>query len=46
MRLTEIFAKNIFIKPRLNLLEWSERYRVLSQEASANFGKFYEMRVK
>lgn len=40
MRLKEIFAKNIFIKPRLNPLEWSENYRVLSQEASANFGKF------
>lgn len=38
--LKEVFAKSIFIKPKLNLFEWSEKYRVLSQESSALFGKF------
>lgn len=40
MTLKEVFAKSIFIKPKLNLYEWSEKYRVLSQESSALFGKF------
>ncbi|WP_104750815.1 phage terminase large subunit family protein [Helicobacter salomonis] len=39
-RLKEIFATAIFIKPRLNLCEWAERYRVLSKESSALFGKW------
>ena len=40
MTLKEIFAKSIFLKPKLNLYEWAEKYRVLSQESSALFGKF------
>ena len=39
-KIIEIFAKSIFIKPRLNLLEWAERYRFLSKESSSSFGKF------
>ncbi len=38
--LKHIFADSIFLKPRLSLYEWSEKYRVLSQESSALFGKF------
>ena len=40
MTLKEVFAKSIFLKPKLDLYEWSEKYRVLSQESSALFGKF------
>ncbi|MCE3037499.1 phage terminase large subunit family protein [Helicobacter sp. faydin-H20] len=40
MELIQIFCNSIFIKPRLNLLEWSEKYRILSQESSAHFGRF------
>ncbi|WP_334087570.1 terminase gpA endonuclease subunit [Helicobacter typhlonius] len=40
MTLKEVFAQSIFLKPKLNLYEWSEKYRVLSQESSALFGKF------
>ncbi|TLD97660.1 phage terminase large subunit family protein [Helicobacter jaachi] len=40
MKLRAIFAKNIFIKPKLDLYEWSARYRILSQESSALFGRF------
>ncbi len=39
-RLKEAFAKAIFIKPHLDLLEWAQAYRVLSKESSALFGKF------
>ncbi|PAF46293.1 hypothetical protein BKH41_09300 [Helicobacter sp. 12S02232-10] len=38
--LSSHFAKSIFIKPRLNLTEWSNTYRVLSKESSAMFGRF------
>ncbi|MDO7253902.1 phage terminase large subunit family protein [Helicobacter cappadocius] len=38
--LIEAFANAIFIKPKLNLTQWSNTYRVLSKESSANFGKF------
>lgn len=38
--ITDIFAKAIFIKPRLNLTQWSEQYRVLSKESSSNYGPF------
>ncbi|PAF46136.1 terminase [Helicobacter sp. 12S02634-8] len=38
--LSEHFAKSIFIKPRLNLTQWSNTYRVLSKESSAMFGRF------
>lgn len=40
MTLKEVFAKSIFLKPKLDLYEWSEKYRVLSQESSALFGRF------
>lgn len=39
-KIIEIFANSIFLKPRLNLLEWAERYRILSKESSSAFGKF------
>ncbi|PAF49225.1 terminase [Helicobacter sp. 12S02232-10] len=38
--LKSAFANAIFIKPHLSLSEWSNTYRVLSQESSANFGRF------
>lgn len=40
MTLKEVFAKSIFLKPKLDLYQWSEKYRVLSQESSALFGRF------
>lgn len=38
--LIQAFAKSIFIKPKMNLTQWSNTYRVLSKESSAMFGKF------
>lgn len=38
--LIEAFANAIFIKPSLSLSQWSNTYRVLSQESSALFGRF------
>ncbi|PAF52962.1 hypothetical protein BKH42_08470 [Helicobacter sp. 13S00482-2] len=38
--LKEVFSNAIFIKPTLTLSQWSNTYRVLSQESSALFGKF------
>ncbi len=38
--LIDIFTDNIFIKPRLNLTQWSEQYRILSRESSSNYGRF------
>lgn len=42
-RIVKIFCDNIILKPRMNLLEWSEKYRILSRESSANYGKFKAM---
>lgn len=36
----EIFANSILVKPRYDLLTWSEDKRVLSRESSSNYGKF------
>lgn len=38
--LIQAFAKSIFVKPKMNLAQWSNEYRVLSKESSAMFGKF------
>lgn len=39
-RIIKIFCSSIWIKPRLNVLQWAETYRVLSQESSSNYGRF------
>ncbi|MGP1579414.1 MAG: phage terminase large subunit family protein [Wolinella sp.] len=39
-KIINLFTQSIFIKPRMNILEWAEKYRVLSKESSSNFGKF------
>ncbi|MGP1484882.1 MAG: phage terminase large subunit family protein [Campylobacter sp.] len=39
-KIIDIFTRSIFIKPHLNLLQWAEKYRILSKESSSNFGKF------
>ena len=36
----DYFAKSIFIKPKLNLTQWSEKYRILSKESSSHYGAF------
>ncbi|PAF41390.1 terminase gpA endonuclease subunit [Helicobacter sp. 11S02629-2] len=38
--LIKCFCEGFKLKPRYNLLEWSESFRILSREASSNFGKF------
>ena len=35
-----IFSSAIFIKKKMNLTQWSSKYRVLSRESSAHYGKF------
>ncbi|WP_033915808.1 phage terminase large subunit family protein [Campylobacter sputorum] len=39
-KVIDIFANSIFIKPRLNLTQWAEKFRILSKESSSNYGKF------
>lgn len=39
-KIIDIFANAIFIKPRLNLTQWAEKFRILSRESSSNYGRF------
>ena len=39
-KIIDIFANAIFIKPRLNLTQWAEKFRILSHESSSNYGRF------
>nr|DAS13660.1 MAG TPA: terminase large subunit [Caudoviricetes sp.] len=39
-KIIDIFARSIFIKPRMSLSEWASEFRILSRESSSNYGKF------
>ncbi len=38
--IADIFANAIFVKKKMNLTQWAEKFRILSRESSAHYGKF------